>query len=84
MTQPENITDFAAVKIPVLFPHAAVWSISIRKRIFVLIPEQSAVLKNGTTPIKSGLLSKGISTTSRIVYVLQDAELKTKKLYMPT
>ena len=61
---------------------AVVWFISIQKRICVLILEQSAEPKNGITPIKSGLLSKEISTTSKIISVLQDVEPKMKKRCM--
>ena len=55
------------------------WSTSTRKRIFVLIPERSAEPKNGITLIKSGLLSKEISITSKIISVLQDAGLKMRR-----
>ena len=58
------------------------WSTSTRKRIFVLIPERSAAPKNGMIPIKSGLLSKEISTTSKTISVLQDAEPKMRRLCM--
>ena len=58
------------------------WSTSIQKRIFVLIPERSATLKNGMIPIKSEPLSKEISTTSKTISVLQDAELKMRRLCM--
>lgn len=58
------------------------WSTSTRKRIFVLIPERSAAPKNGMIPIKSGLLSKEISTTSKTISVLQDAEPKMRGLCM--
>ena len=80
--QPENITDFATVRILVLLPHVGTWSISIRKKIFVLISEPFAELRNGMIPIKSGLLSKETSITSKITYALQDAEPKTRRLYM--
>ena len=49
----------------------------------VLILERFVEPKNGITPIKSGLLSKEISTTSKIISVLQDAGLKMKKHCMP-
>ena len=58
------------------------WSTSTRKRIFVLIPERSAAPKNGMIPIKSERLSKGISTTSKTISVLQDAEPKMRRLCM--
>ena len=57
-------------------------STSTQKRIFVLIPERSAAPKNGMIPIKSELLSKGISTTSKTISVLQDAEPKMRRLCM--
>ena len=69
MIQPENITDFVVVKILVLLHRTVVWSTSIRKRIFVLIPEQSAEPKNGITPTKSGQFLKETSITSRIIFV---------------
>ena len=80
--QLENIIDSATLKNLVLLLHVVAWSISIRKRIFVLNPEQTAEPKNGITPTKSGLLLKEISITSRIISVLQDAELKMRRLYM--
>lgn len=52
------------------------------ERIFVLIPERSVAPKNGMIPIKSELLSKGISTTSKTISVLQDAEPKMRRLCM--
>ena len=58
------------------------WSTPIPKRIFVLIPEQSEESKSGITPIKSGLLSKKTSITSKITYALQGAKPKTRILYM--
>ena len=82
MIQPENITDYVVVKLLVLLHRAVVWSTSIWKRIFVLIPERSAEPKNGIIPTKSRQLLKETSITSKIIFVLQDAELKTRRLYM--
>ena len=52
------------------------------EKIFVLIPVRYAVPKNGMIPIKSGLLSKEISTTSKTISVLQDAEPKMRRRCM--
>ncbi len=71
-------TAIVFVKTLALHLNVGAWSTSIRKRIFVLIPEQSAEPKNGITPIKSGLLLKETSITSRIVSVLQDVEPKMR------
>ena len=72
----KKFTDNAVAKIPAPLQDVGEWSTSTRKRIFVLIPERSAEPKNGITLIKSGLLSKEISITSKIISVLQDAGLK--------
>ena len=72
---------FDTVELYKLHLNVDEWSTSIRKRIFALIPEQSGEPTNGTTPTKSEQLLKETSITSRIIFVLQDAELKTRRLY---
>lgn len=75
----KKFTDNAVAKIPAPLQDVGEWSTFTQKRIFVLTPEQSAEPKNGITPIKSGLLSKEISTTSKIISVSQDAEPKMRR-----
>lgn len=78
----QNPIVIVSVTTLVLLLNVGGWSTSTRKRIFVLIPERSAAPKNGMIPIKSGLLSKEISTTSKTISVLQDAEPKMRGLCM--
>ena len=78
----KKLINNAVAKIPVPHQDVVAWAISILKRIFVLIQEQSAEPKNGITPTKSGLLLKETSITSRIIFVLRDDEPKMKRRCM--
>ena len=62
--------------------NTVVWFIFILQKTFALIPEPFVAPKNGITPTKPELLLKDRSIISKRISVLQDAELKMKKLCM--
>lgn len=73
----------AAVTAPVLLHHADAWFIYILKKTSGLIPVHSVEHRNGTIPIRSGLLLKEISSISRITSVSLDVVPKIKRPCMP-
>ena len=80
MTNPTGgLTDNAAVKIPVQLQDVAVWFIFIRKRISVLIPEQSMTPNNGMIHTKSGSSLSEKFITSKSISVSPDVEPKMRK-----